>query len=107
MFETLLRIALDAGATSKPAKIRLSEAKAPDGGGAVAIQMRCPAHDVMPESVGASGRASGASARTSATDFGLEFCKRVAALHGGVLSVSYPGPADMVVTVSLNADQAF
>ncbi|WHZ33764.1 chemotaxis protein CheB [Sagittula sp. MA-2] len=83
MFETLLRIALDAGATSKPAKIRLSEAKAPDGGGAVAIQMRCPAHDVMPESVGASGRASGASARTSATDFGLEFCKRVAACTAG------------------------
>ena len=48
-----------------------------------------------------------AAARTSASDFGLEFCKRLAALHGGVLSVSYPGPADMVVTVSLNADQAF
>ncbi len=83
MFETLPRIALDAGATSKPAKIRLSEAKASDGDGAVAIQMRCPAHDVMPESVGASGRASGASARTSATDFGLEFCKRVAACTAG------------------------
>ncbi|EBA09411.1 chemotaxis protein CheB [Sagittula stellata] len=106
MFETLLRIALEVRKTAKPSTIRLSQIEDTANEGAVVIQMLCPAPDVTPESVGAPGLATGSASDSSASDYGLEFCKRVAALHGGVLSVSYPDPADMVVTISLNADHA-